>query len=409
MRKNSSEFKHKANGSHVGTFFFGALIGILVGVAILAGLVAFTYYKVSPNWLNDNFKTEIDLGNDDLNNLTLSEFVDHAVNLGQNIDTYTLNDLKKDFGIDIGNEFMGINITDLYNVPLSNLVDSIKDKISNISADELKEVINLNDANDTLNKYTTYYLDVENSILYEDESLSIKVDFKYSINNGYVIINNREFAINQNRVDIQLRYLPLSEAISNITSNLGGNITLGELEQDYGVVLPNCFDNINRNTTIEELGQAIDNMYIADLLGYNYDASQDKVFDSQGVEITGILRAVSRLTVGTAKDAVDDFTVSDLFASSELSSGVLSLIEPDTSISQLSEALSSAVQTSTIDELVLAKVITAPNNYNEIKDKYISIDGEYVLVSNLVLNDLIDVAFDLLANSDLLVDQIPTV
>lgn len=408
MSRNSSEFKHKSNGSHVGTFFFGALIGILVGIAILAGLVAFAYYKVSPNWLNNNFKTEIDLGNDDLNNLTLSEFVNHAVNLGQNIDTYTLNDLKKDFGVDIGNEFMGINITDLYDVPLPNLVDSIKDKISNISADELKEIINLDDMNNMLDKYKTYYVDAQNSVLYEDESLSVQVDFIYSINNGYVVINNREFAINQNRVNIQLRYLPLNEAMSSLTSNLGANITLRELEQDYGVVLPDCFDNINRNTTIAELGQAIDNMYIADLLGLNYDASQDKVYNSQGTEITGILRAVSRLTVGMAKDGVVDFMAIDMFTTEELSSGVLSLIEPDTKISQLSEALSLALQTATIDELISRGVVTAPSNYNDIKDKYINLDGEYVQVSSLILDDLIDIAFDLLADSGLLVDQIPT-
>lgn len=408
MSRNSSEFKHKANGSHVGTFFFGALIGILVGIAILAGLVAFAYYKVSPNWLNNNFKTEIDLGNDDLNNLTLSEFVNHAVNLGQNIDTYTLNDLKKDFGVDIGNEFMGINITDLYDVALPNLVDSIKDKISNISADELKEIINLDDMNNMLDKYKTYYLDVENSVLYEDASLLEEVDFIYSINNGHVVINNREFAINQNRVNIQLRYLPLNEAMSSLTSNLGANITLRELEQDYGVVLPDCFDSINRNTTIAELGQAIDNMYIADLLGLNYDASQDKVYNSQGTEITGILRAVSRLTVGMAKDGVVDFMAIDMFTTEELSSGVLSLIEPDTKISQLSEALSLALQTATIDELISRGVVTAPSNYNDIKDKYINLDGEYVQVSSLVLDDLVDIAFDLLADSGLLVDQIPT-
>ena len=408
MSRNSSEFKHKANGSHVGTFFFGTLIGILVGIAMLAGVVAFAYYKVSPNWLNNNFKTEIDLGNDDLNNLTLSEFVNHAVNLGQNIDTYTLNDFKKDFGVDIGNEFIGINITDLYGVPLPNLVNSIKDKISNISADELKEIINLDDMNNMLDKYKTYYVDAQNSVLYEDESLSVQVDFIYSINNGYVVINNREFAINQNRVDIQLKYLPLAEAISSLTSNLGENITLGELEQDYGVVLPACFDNINRNTTINELGQAIDNMYIADLLGFEYDISQDKVYNSQREEITGILRAVSRLTVGTAKDAVNDFTVSDMFTSSELGSGVLSLIESDTTISQLSDALSTALQNATIDKLILKGVVAAPSNYDDIKDKYINIDGEYVQVSSLVLNDLIDVAFELLADSGLLVDQIPT-
>lgn len=408
MSRNSSEFKHKANGSHVGTFFFGALIGILVGVAILMGIVTFAYYKVSPNWLNNNFKTEIDLGNDDLNNLTLSEFVNHAVNLGQNIDTYTLNDLKKDFGVDVGNEFMGIDITDLYDVPLPNLMDSIKNKISNISADELKEIINFDGTNNMLDKNKTYYVDVQSSVLYEDVSLLEEVDFIYSINNGYVVINNREFAINQNMVDIQLKYLPLAEAISSLTSNLGENITLRELEQDYGVVLPACFDNINRNTTINELGQAIDNMYIADLFGFEYDISQDKVYNSQGEEITGILRAVSRLTVGNAKDAVNDFTVSDMFTSSELGSGVLSLIESDTTISQLSDALSTALQNATIDKLILKGVVAAPSNYDAVKDKYINLDGEYVQVSSLVLNDLINVAFELLADSGLLVDQIPT-
>ena len=122
--------KDKTRKSGAGKFFLGTFIGFILCLALLAGIGTFAYFKVSVKWINDTFKTEIDLGNEELNGKTIKEFINSAVNLSQNVDTYTLNNLKSDFGIDVGDKLMGIDISDLKDVAFNDLPDAMEDDIS---------------------------------------------------------------------------------------------------------------------------------------------------------------------------------------------------------------------------------------------------------------------------------------
>ena len=134
MAKELGKIERKNGNGSFGSFLFGTFIGVLLGIGAIAGIVAFAYFKVSANWINDKFNTELTLGNEDLNNLTLSEAVNHAVGLVQNMDSYTFNNLKDDFGIDIGDEIIGISITDLKAVPIPELMDAVQYIFANMSA-----------------------------------------------------------------------------------------------------------------------------------------------------------------------------------------------------------------------------------------------------------------------------------
>lgn len=473
MSKQVGKIERKPRNRSVGSFFFGTLIGLLLGIGAIAGIGAFAYFKVTPNWINDKFNTEIDLGNEDLNSLTLSTFVSHAINLGKNIDTYTLNDLQSDFGIKINDEIAGIDITDLKNVPLPEMMDAVKNKLSNISADELKNVVDLSDIDEILNKTNTYYFNSTDNKLYKEQEYLNQVNFDYTVDlaNSKVIIKSNEFALMSGQVVVALRYIPLTEAVSSFTSNLDENITIGELRDDYNITLPSFLDKVDDSTPISELEDEINKLYIADflnytiqgdrvydefgqeivgvmatvakttirdldnlestinnltiaeVLGYTYNSDEKVYYDKDGTKVEGVMNAIADFTVSGLSEGIDTLTISDLFSSEDLSSGALSLIDSSTTISNLSNALSTALESSTIDELISAGVVDVPNNYYSssggavddgtgINNKYINVGSsempEYKQVKNLVLNDIINVFFELIENSGGLLDEIPT-
>ena len=150
MAKQAGEITRKTKGGSIGSFFFGWFIGFLLTVGLIVGLGAFIYFKVSVKWVNDTFNQQLDLGSEELNNLTLQTFVNHAIDLSKNTDTYTITDLENDFGINIGNEIMGIDITDLKTVPVTKLPEAFQNKLSNISAYELRNVLDLTDLDNIL-------------------------------------------------------------------------------------------------------------------------------------------------------------------------------------------------------------------------------------------------------------------
>ena len=381
MNRQLGKIERKKNGSHVGTFFFGSFIGFLVGILLIAGLCAFFYFNVSINWINKTFKQDIGTNNEELDNLTLNEFVRHTYNLANNFDSYTLNNLKSDFGIDIGDEIAGIDISDLKSVPFSELRSAVADKISNISAEELKDALDPTLMEDVFNKSITYYYSASDGQLYKsfsNEIYSDPVGFDYSLGDQQIIVKGHAFYIYDNMVDITLRYLPLTSVIA-----------------DY-------------DKTIEK-------MQLAEIFGY--DIVNDIVLDN-GVEVQGILGTIAKYTVDefVNGNVIDRLTLAEVFYD-QMDSGVLSLIDNPNNIvlDQIPSAISDALTTSTIGELIEKEIVSAPSNYDDIKDKYINVNigtalqAEYKLVSDLQFQDIINVAFALLEDVDgVLLDQIPT-
>lgn len=457
----------------VGSFFFGSFIGFLLCIALIAGVGCFAYFKVSPAWLNKTFKTNIDLGSEEANNKTISNFVSSAVGLTQNFDTYTLNDLKDDFGIEVKDELFGLDITDLKTVGLSDLPKAIENKFGTISADELRNIngMNLEDMSKILDKTNVYYYNSVDDKLYKDfdgANYSSLVDFDYEINDDKTkvitkkhetpIILNQDFGV-LNQVNIPLWYLPLTDALGDFTSNMGDQITLAELETDYGVELPSFFDNVDKaNTTINEMEEAIDALHVADFLGYTID-NADIVWNGN-TKVTGIMAIVAKETVADLSDlksTIDETTiaeildlnikqdsatgsyyddkndnglmdtdeevayvmnviagtnvedlssvinglkVSQIFSESERSEGILSLIEGDPTVEEIPTSIESAIETATIDELITKKVIDKPDDYDNLKnDETTILKSDNVTkkkVSELTLPEMIDYCFDLI-------------
>lgn len=408
-----SRSRTRKSGGSVGTFFFGSFIGFILCLALLFGLGSFIYFKVSPAWINKTFKTNIDLGNDEVNNLTLRDVVGSVVGFATNADTYTLNTLKDDFGINVSDELFGINISDLKGVPIKELPEAVENKFGTISADELRNVSGMNleaEMGKILNKENTYYYNVTGNKLYktyDGSEYTNEVTFKYELNNDKtkVISKGYEALIVSGEVKIPLWYLPLTVALGDFTSNMGESITLKELETDFGVTLPSFFNSVDKeNTTVNELEDAIKKLKVADFLGYTIEGG---VVKNKGVAVTGILAKIAKYEVENLEQGINDLMLADMFEGKEMT-GVLSLIdkpekvtltgETDASkgILSISDALSKVIEEKTIDEFISADLVEKPTGYTDVtKLNWIQVkDGSYKQVKDLLLQDVIDVFFD---------------
>lgn len=455
----SIERKSKKHHGSIGSFFFGWFIGLLTFVLLIGGTGAFIYFKVSPSWINKTFHANIDLGSDQLNDLTLNTLVKHSVNLAKNIDTYTLNDLEKDFGVKVGDKLAGIDISDLKNVVFPNLLTAAKDKITNISADELSDVINLSDMEKILSKKITFYYN--DGHLYKEfnkdaGTYSNEADLDFSVENGVVTIGNQPCQIEEgNKITVQFRYLPLVKAVSYMTTELGSNTTVGELK-DYGLNLPSQFDKIDQSTRLNDLEEEINKLYVADLLKYNVDETTGVVTNESGEEVKGVMKVVAKETVGNltnlahtietmqiadvlnftvegdvvkdangqpvkgilakiatlsvnelTEDKINTFTVQDLFPDS-YNTGALSLIPANTTLQNIPSVLSDTIQASKISELQASGLLNITNTSALEKETTISNGaGGYKKVGECTVSELIDDYFNKLDEIDNLKQQNP--
>jgi len=398
MAKSVGTEKRKTRSSS-GAFFGGSFFGFIMCLLLIAGLGAFVYFKVSPKWINDTFNTKIDLGSEEINSLTLSEAVSHAVNLSQNLDSYTLNDLKTDFGIEIEDTFKGIDISHLKSVPLSNLGEELKNTIMGVSAAELNEelITFSGDIEQILNSEMTFYVKhQETEPLYKDEARNEKVgesDFAYSFEYNSdthkvtkVTIKGIDYDVVDDEIVVTLKNLPLMAALSNFSG-----------------------------------------LKIADVMGFEYDETSETYYndlDGDGVkdsgeEISSILNALAGSTIDGLSNRMDTLTLDDMFGDAERT-GFFSLIDNpekvlltgETSGEYLSmaDAFDKVIQEKSMEDL---KVILG-SDIEEALDLWIDVDEdftdtvhEYKQIKELTLPDFIKVAVANLTANNLLHETNP--
>lgn len=466
MEKQIGKIERKKRGFGFGSFFFGTFIGFLLCILTIVGLALFIYNNVSAQWLKNSFNVEIDLGSEELNDKTLKDIVVSASGLLNNTDTYTINNLESDFGVEIGDKLMGLDITDLKAVPIKDIADEAQNKFKNISAEELKDVMNLSDMKNILEKTNTYYVSEDKLYkTFDGINYSNKVEFEYSINNGVVTVKKQTFDVSSGEVKINLKYLPLTVALGDFMDTMGDKITLGELESDYGVTLPSYFDNIDKTTRINELEDEINDLYLADFMGYTIDADNN-VYDGQ-TEIKGIMAIVAKKTVGDLdkiektvnettiaeildinikKDATgyyDDVNdnnvrddgeesssyIMDQIAGQQVqqlssfisglklsqifedrSTGILSLISGDPTVDEIPNAVQSVITNTAVGVLIQKGIVSEPSSYSKYSEDVTTVQdettGDYKTVAELTLPELLEYCFDKLDELEELENQI---
>ena len=400
--------KEKKQKSRFGAFVGGGFLGFNLCLFLIVGTLVFAYFKVSPNWINKTFKTDIAVS-DELGDKTLSDVVKTVSGILKNSDTYTLSNLKSDFGIEVKDELFGIAISDLKQTPIKDLGKAVEEKFANISAQEIKNVPGMNlqeNMGKILSKTNTYYYNNDNLYKnFDGTEYSNAVTFKFELNenkNG-VTVKGQEFDIDGNIVKIDLWHLPLASGLSDFTSNMGENITLYDLENDFGVKLPSFFnftDAEKMETTVNELEGAIKGLYLADVLGYTIDG--ETVKDSSGVPVTGVIASLAKLKIEGLTTGINNLTLENVFTETELSSGAMSLIPSTTKLTDIASVLNNKFATLKLDEIVSSKIITlsVPEQqiYNGKKEMYVK--GTSKKVKDLLLQEIIILALNDIETSE---------
>lgn len=307
------ERKHK-HRSGVGAFFLGGFIGILLGIGIIAGLGALVYFKATPQWLNKTFKTNIDLGSDELNRVTLDKIVKKGIYISNNTDKYTLADFEKDFGYKFPEKIKGVSIQSLKNKPLSKIGEGINDILNDVSIEELSEIYTPSaDVEKLLNDELTLYVKTgfkTGDKVYSDKACTKQVDFA-SIVDGKVKIKDISIMPDaDNKVQFKLKELPVLQGLPLYITHIGDNMTIKRLEENFGVTLPSIIkisEDDKAEKTINDLGDIIDNMYIADLLDYEYDETANKVYKI----VSGVKTEVTGAVATFAKKKVNELNTLD--------------------------------------------------------------------------------------------------
>lgn len=420
--------RSRNRSGRVGAFFGGSFVGFILCLALLAGLGCFVYFKVSPRWINKTFKTNIDLGSDEINKKTLSDLVSTVVGLSKNMDTYTINNLNEDFGIKIKDELFGIDIKDLKEVPFDDLSESIEKKFANISAEELRNVSGMNleeSMGNILNKENVYYFNSADDKLYkkyDGTTFSQPVTFEFELNEQKTTVTTKGnvVAIKANKeVRIPLWYLPLTVALTDFTSNMGNQMTLADLEKDFGVKLPSFIkltEQEKKETTVNELEGVVKASYVKDVLNLNiktyeyssetfyYDDKNNNNIKDDGEEISYVLYSLSGKKINELSSTISQMKFSEIFSEDERGKGVLSLIvidpaDPttDPTIAQMPQAITTAVSDATIEDLLSKGIISVDDSAGKLTTPF-DHDGnpltDEITLQSLTVTDFIEYALN---------------
>ena len=366
--------RERKRGSSFGSFCSGTFFGFILCLALICGTLAFAYFKVSPKWVNDKFDTNINLGSDELNNLTIKEAVDHAIGLSQNMDSYTLSKLETDFGVKLGDSFKGIDISELKDVPLSELSTELQNTLTQISAAELeKELVTFDgDIQQVLNSSFTYYFNIADKKLYKEYESSVysnpvtDSDFKYSYvsSSNKIDIKGQLFNIESGKVKIGLKYLPIVTALSNFS-----DIKIAD-------VMGLSFDGTN----------------------YYNDLNNNSIVDS-GEEVSVVLNSIAGVAVGELTNKVNALKLADVFSAEDLNLPIFKILGANAGevlVSDVASELQNAVSSSSILELNNAQVITLSSEDKAKLYGTITYNGETRTLGSLTISEFIEYAFDIM-------------
>lgn len=321
MGKRIGEIERKyKRRSGLGPFFLGTFIGILFGIGALVGLGALAYFKATPQWINNTFKTNIDLGSDELNKITLSQAVSKALYISNNSGKYTLADFEKDFGYELPKTIKGVNIEKLKTKPLDKIGEGINDILNDVSINELSEIYTPSgDMNELLDDTLTLYVKsgfVNGDKVYSDSACTEVVDFA-SIENGSIKVKDISKMPVEDRTEFPLKEIPLLQGLPLYITHIGDNMTIKRLEEKFGITLPDILKltNEDKEKNINQLGEIIDEQYLANFLDYEYDASAGKVYKFVGgvkTEVTGAVATLAKKKVkelNTLEDTIQNMKV----------------------------------------------------------------------------------------------------
>lgn len=220
------------------SFVIGILVGMVLLVVAVGGGLAVALSVVSVGQIEDTVGTDIIDDASDANNSTLLDLATDLIKDFGDPSSLTINLFREKYGLKIPAEISGIDISVLFDYPISEVANHLGDVVNNMT---LRDV---------------------------DEFLSLGLEEKYP--DLSVLISNLD-----NNVD---------DALNNILASIdSSSMTLYSLETGFGITLGEnrLFDELY-HTPLSEFGEVMDLLPVGTLTGADSDLflpiGENKVF-----------------------------------------------------------------------------------------------------------------------------------
>ena len=220
------------------SFVIGILVGMVLLVVAVGGGLAVALSVVSVGQIEDTVGTDIIDDASDANNNTLLDLATNLIKDFGDPSSLTINLFREKYGLKIPAEISGIDISVLFDYPISEVANHLGDVVNNMT---LRDV---------------------------DEFLSLGLEEKYP--DLSVLISNLD-----NNVD---------DALNNILASIdSSSMTLYSLETGFGITLGEnrLFDELY-HTPLSEFGEVMDLLPVGTLTGADSDLflplGENKVF-----------------------------------------------------------------------------------------------------------------------------------
>lgn len=209
------------------SFVIGILVGMVLLVVAVGGGLAVALSVVTVGQIEDTVGTDIIDDASDANGQTLLELVMSLMDDLADPSSITINLFREEYGLKLPEEISGIDISVLFDYPISEVADHLGDVVNNMT---LRDV---------------------------DEFLSLGLEEKYP--DLSVLISNLD-----NNVD---------DALNNILASIdSSSMTLYSLETGFGITLGEnrLFDELY-HTPLNAFGEVMDHLPVGTLTGADSD------------------------------------------------------------------------------------------------------------------------------------------
>ena len=231
MKKSSSRPRKSGGGKSVLSFFLGMIMGVVLFVGAIAGTIYAVVATVRVGQLLDTAKVNTDNIFDQDSDITDKTILDIAKMLYgdvPNIGNMTLNELSEKYGVsnklDGIDNIEGIDISSIFDMPIKDIPTGFKDIILGVTLNNVGNITGL--------------------------------DFA-----GYGI------PILTDNLNV-----PIVDAIDAILDAIGGEMTLRQIEDNFGITLGEggIFDTI-KDTPLSQLSDVIDGLQVGAIVDMDTD------------------------------------------------------------------------------------------------------------------------------------------
>lgn len=207
------------------SFVIGILVGMVLLVVAVGGAVLVTASVVTVGQIEGSVGTDIIDDASDVNNKTLLDLATDLINDFGNPSSLTLNLFREKYGLKLPTEISGIDISVLFDYPISEVANHLGDVVNNMTLRDVGEFLDMD--------FSSYGLKVLNDNL-----------------------DN-----------------PVNVALNNVLKSIdSSSMTLYTLERDFGITLGEnaLFDELYY-TPMSEFGGVLDHLPVGTLTGADSD------------------------------------------------------------------------------------------------------------------------------------------